>query len=106
MSIQAINGLSQVQNIQSIQQLVDISKTNLNQMSKTQFGDVFDGLIKNLVGAEISNQNNFRLLASGDISSISQAMISLAETDLTIKYTMEVRNKLVDAYKEIMQMQV
>ena len=46
MSIQGINGLSQVQNIQ---QLTDIAKNNLNQVSKDQFGDVFDDLLKNLV---------------------------------------------------------
>lgn len=103
MSIQGINGLSQVQNIQ---QLTDIAKNNLNQVSKDQFGDVFDDLLKNLVEAELNNEDNIRMLVSGDVASISKAMVGFAETDLTIKYTMEVRNKLVDAYKEIMQMQV
>ncbi|NLF35673.1 MAG: flagellar hook-basal body complex protein FliE [Clostridiaceae bacterium] len=103
MAIQSISGISQIQNIQ---QLADISKNNLNQTSKTQFNEVFDNLIKNMVEAEINTENSLNMLASGDIASISKAIVGLAETDLTIKFTMEVRNKLVDAYKEMMQMQV
>ncbi|HXK71512.1 MAG: flagellar hook-basal body complex protein FliE [Clostridia bacterium] len=103
MAIQSISGISQIQNIQ---QLTDISKNNLNQTSKTQFNEVFDNLIKNMVEAEINTENSLNMLASGDIASISKAIVGLAETDLTIKFTMEVRNKLVDAYKEMMQMQV
>lgn len=103
MAIQSISGISQIQNIQ---QLTDISKNNLNQISKTQFNEVFDNLIKNMVEAEINTENSLNMLASGDIASISKAIVGLAETDLTIKFTMEVRNKLVDAYKEMMQMQV
>ena len=103
MAIQSISGISQIQNIQ---QLADISKNNLNQTLKTQFNEVFDNLIKNMVEAEINTENSLNMLASGDIASISKAIVGLAETDLTIKFTMEVRNKLVDAYKEMMQMQV
>jgi len=103
MAIQSISGISQIQNIQ---QLTDISKNNLNQTSKTQFNEVFDNLIKNMVEAEINTEKRLNMLASGDIASISKAIVGLAETDLTIKFTMEVRNKLVDAYKEMMQMQV
>lgn len=103
MAIQSISGISQIQNIQ---QLADISKNNLNQTSKTQFNEVFDNLIKNMVEAEINTENSLNMLASGDIASISKTIVGLAETDLTIKFTMEVRNKLVDAYKEMMQMQV
>ena len=103
MAIQSISGISQIQNIQ---QLTDISKNNLNQTSKTQFNEVLDNLIKNMVEAELNTENNLSMLASGDIASISKAIVGLAETDLTIKFTMEVRNKLVDAYKEMMQMQV
>ncbi|MFA5341110.1 MAG: flagellar hook-basal body complex protein FliE [Clostridia bacterium] len=103
MSIQGISGISQIQNIQ---QLADISKSNLNNVNKNEFGNIFEDLMKNVVKAELSNEDNLNMLISGDIASISKAIVGLAETDLTIKYTMEVRNKLVDAYKEIMQMQV
>ncbi|MFA7672247.1 MAG: flagellar hook-basal body complex protein FliE [Clostridia bacterium] len=103
MSIQGISGISQAQNIV---QTADISKNNLNSVTNNEFSDVFDNLLKNLVEAELNNENNLSMLVSGDIANISQAIVGLAETDLTIQYTMEVRNKIVDSYKEIMQMQV
>jgi flagellar hook-basal body complex protein FliE len=103
MAIQGISGISQAQNIV---QTADISKNNLNGVTNNEFGDVFDNLLKNLVKAELNNESNLNMLVSGDIASISQAIVGLAETDLTIQYTMEVRNKIVDSYKEIMQMQV
>jgi flagellar hook-basal body complex protein FliE len=103
MSIQGISGISQAQNIV---QTANISKNNLNNVANNEFSDVFDNLAKNLVEAELNNENNLSMLVSGDIANISQAIVGLAETDLTIQYTMEVRNKIVDSYKEIMQMQV
>jgi flagellar hook-basal body complex protein FliE len=43
-------------------------------------------------------------LASGEVQDIHQVMIAVEKANLTFETMMQVRNKLLDAYKEIMNM--
>jgi flagellar hook-basal body complex protein FliE len=45
------------------------------------------------------------LQAGGDVS-LHQAVISMEEANVSFQLMVEVRNKLLDAYQEIMKMQV
>ena len=45
-------------------------------------------------------------LASGKTDNIHQVMLSLGKAELSFNYMMEVRNRLVEAYKEVMRIQV
>ncbi len=106
MAIQNINAIQSLQNIQNVSKLAGDASINAKNGDKLQFGSIFDDLLKNVAQAEIKNQENLNLLVTGDVLEITKALVGMAEADLTIKFAMEVRNKVVDAYKEIMQMQV
>ncbi|NPV25918.1 MAG: flagellar hook-basal body complex protein FliE [Firmicutes bacterium] len=45
-------------------------------------------------------------LATGEIKDIHQAMIAAEKASLTLQLTIQIRNKVLDAYHEIMRMQV
>lgn len=45
-------------------------------------------------------------LAAGKIQDISQVVIATEKATIALQLTMQVRNKVVDAYQEIMRMQV
>lgn len=45
-------------------------------------------------------------LASGDIENVHEAMIAMQKAKLAFEFTVQVRNKVIDAYQEIMRMQV
>ena len=45
-------------------------------------------------------------LAGGGISDFSQLAAQLKQSELTFKFALEVRNKLIDAYRETMRMSV
>ena len=45
-------------------------------------------------------------LATGKMDNLHQVVAALSEADLSFRLMMQVRNKLVEAYKEIMRMQV
>lgn len=45
-------------------------------------------------------------LATGDKASLHDTMIAMEQADLSFRLMMQVRNKIVDAYQEIMRMQV
>ncbi len=45
-------------------------------------------------------------LVTGKIDDFHEVAVQLKKADLTFRYAMEVRNKLLDAYREVMRMNV
>lgn len=79
--------------------------------STTPAADDFGALLKqSLSGVDTAQQSATRLAESferGDpAADIGQVMVALQKADLSFRAVAEVRNKLVDAYREVMNMQV
>jgi flagellar hook-basal body complex protein FliE len=73
-------------------------------------GGSFQNLLGNFVN-EVSAQQNTASdtvngLLSGKNVSLHQAMISMEEASVSFQMMVEVRNKLLDSYQELMRMQV
>ncbi len=45
-------------------------------------------------------------LATGDVEDVHKAMIAMNKARLAFDFTLQVRNKVIEAYQEIMRMQV
>ena len=45
-------------------------------------------------------------LATGEAENVHDVVLSVAKADLSLRLVMEVRNRLVEAYQEIMRMQM
>lgn len=43
---------------------------------------------------------------AGDEKNLHAAMIAMEKADISLRYMVQVRNKAIDAYQEIMRMQV
>jgi len=70
----------------------------------------FENLLGNLVSDVSQKQaaanNSANALLSGQNVSLHQTMISMEEANLSFQMMLEVRNKLLDSYQELMRMQV
>lgn len=55
-----------------------------------------------LVGAE----NSLRSLAAGEVSNLHHVMLELEEARLSFQLLVQVRNKVLDGYQELMRMQI
>ncbi len=69
------------------------------------FGEVFSDVLGAVSDAEKTAQANDARLAIGNAENIHQIRIDSMKADLTLNFAIEVRNKLVQAYKELMRMQ-
>lgn len=45
-------------------------------------------------------------LATGDIQNLHQVMIDTEKAEIALQFTLQIRNKVIEAYQEIMRMQV
>jgi flagellar hook-basal body complex protein FliE len=73
-------------------------------------GETFGSLLSRMVGEVNASQNAatgaVQSLQSGGNVSLHQAVIAMEEASVSFQLMVEVRNKLLDAYQEIMRMQV
>ncbi len=95
-----INSISKVNNINS---KVILSTNNDN---KASFGDYLKNAIDKVNDLQVQSDYYNELLATGQTDNIHQVMIAAEKADIALQFTMSVRNKILDAYKEIMRMQV
>ncbi len=71
----------------------------------TAFGDALGNLLGNVehTNAEANSAIGRMLEGSGDVH---EAMIAMQRADISLQITVQVRNKLVQAYQDIMRMPV
>jgi flagellar hook-basal body complex protein FliE len=75
--------------------------------SKVSFSDALKGALQNVSDAQNTADDMGKRFAAGDDSvSLSDTMISMQKANISFQATLQVRNKLVSAYHDIMNMQV
>lgn len=72
----------------------------------TDIGSTFAGALDSLQAMQSQTDALATQAATGDLKDVSQYTVSAAETSLATELTVAIRDKAVDAFNEIMRMQV
>lgn len=83
-----------------------INPTSSNESTLEKVGKSFENVLQTLNDSQSESDNLVQQMSSGQDVDLSQVMISLEENDVNFKVAMAIRDKLVDAYKEVMRMSV
>jgi len=94
-----------------------IDALNLNRLSgwetvtarteqNTGFADLLKQALNDVQSLEGQNNQNNYLLASGQMDNLHSVMIDLEKADVALQFTLQVRNRIIEAYQEIMRMQL
>lgn len=94
-----INGLSYTNNLS--EQIKPGSTAN-----KLPFSDFLREAFDTISEQESTNRVNNRSLMMGQMDNLHGIMIDAEKADLTLQFTMQIRNKLIEAYQEIMRLQL
>jgi flagellar hook-basal body complex protein FliE len=76
----------------------------LNSNDPTGFGKVIKGAIDNVNGLEKDADMSILNLLQGK-EEVHSTMIALQKADMSMRMLLSVRNKVIEAYREIMRMQ-
>ena len=79
---------------------------NIEQKTGTDFKDTLSNFVNEVNDLQIKAGESIENFASGKTENVHEVMIAMTKAEVSFKFMMETRNKLVNAYKEIMQMQV
>lgn len=84
------------------------TKMNLPRLggsSSPSFGDMINGLVDYVDDKQKTSQDEVQKVLTGESDNLHQAMISMQEASVSMDLLIEVRNKLVESYKELTSMQ-
>ncbi|UOR12729.1 flagellar hook-basal body complex protein FliE [Halobacillus amylolyticus] len=70
------------------------------------FANSLKEAINQVNDAAVASDVKTKALARGEVDDLHDVMITSQKASITMQTTIEVRNKVIDAYKEIMRMQV
>lgn len=71
-----------------------------------ELGKTFDQVLNGLSATEQNSDNLMARLAAGEDVDLHEVMIATEQTDVSFRVAMSIRDKLVDAYKEITRMNI
>jgi flagellar hook-basal body complex protein FliE len=87
----------------------NVATPNLSPASGATSGSSFDGFLGNMVSEVSAKQaaagDAVQGVMAGNVP-LHKAMIAVQEASLSFQLMVEVRNKLLDSYQELMRMQV
>jgi len=87
-------------------QLSEISAAKSEGPGKEKFGEWFTNELQALNEQILTSESNLEKLATGEMNNLHEVMMSLEKAKLSFQLTMQVRNKLLEGYQEIMRMQI
>jgi flagellar hook-basal body complex protein FliE len=70
------------------------------------FGETIKSALSGVNDLQVKADAIAGQLAVGDPVEVHQAMIAMQKASMSLQFTIQVRNKVVEAYQEIMRMQV
>ncbi|MBM3327915.1 MAG: flagellar hook-basal body complex protein FliE [Calditrichaeota bacterium] len=70
------------------------------------FGDVIKKLVSDVNSAQQSAETATNQMMTGELEDVHQVVVAMEEAQVSFRLLMEVRNRMVEAYKEVMRMQV
>ncbi len=70
------------------------------------FGDLLTKSIGEVNKSQLKGYDAMEQIATGKVENLQKAVQQIEEAELSLKLALEVKNKALNAYKEVMRMQV
>lgn len=86
-------------------QALSVTREGAKAVDKS-FGDILNQAINEVNQTEQNSITMMEKLATGEIDNVHEVFIAGQKAELTLNMAIEVKNRVVDAYKEIMRIQL
>lgn len=72
----------------------------------TGFGDMLNSMVAKVDETQVAGDQAIQMLQSGEAKHLHEVMIAVEEADVSLRMAVQIRNKALTAYEEIMRMQI
>ncbi|KUO72899.1 MAG: hypothetical protein APF77_24265 [Clostridia bacterium BRH_c25] len=90
-------------------QPLNINSNSINGRAKSEgvsFTDFLNNAVSDVNKLQLESEKLNEAFAMGRNDNIHQVMIAAEKADLALQFTVQIRNKILEAYQEIMRMPV
>lgn len=102
-----INGITPLeQSVLSIGQDLDLRSGSVAGSGSGSFGSTIQDLIESVDKQQTGAEFEIARTVAGDAPDLHRTIAALQAADLSFQFALQVRNKVIGAYEEIMRMQV
>lgn len=98
----SINGLGPIQGPGQTPQ----TKGMPGSVGGPSFKDTLNGFLKDVNEMQVKADESIEKMAAGEITDVHQVMETVQEANVSFNMMMEIRNKVMDAYQEILRMRL
>ncbi|ATP39348.1 flagellar hook-basal body complex protein FliE [Solibacillus sp. R5-41] len=102
----AINAVSFMSPTQSVNEINTINKQVTSADAQETFANALKDAISNVNAQQMQSDTMTQKLINGGDVDLHEVMIASQKASVTLGATIEIRNKAVEAYQEIMRMSV
>jgi flagellar hook-basal body complex protein FliE len=92
--------------IQMPEELAQPTSPTAVQPTDNSFASMLGQMVSDVNAKQTASAQAVSALQSGQNVPLHQAVISMEEANVSFQFMVEVRNRLLDAYQEIMRMQI
>ncbi len=85
---------------------VDLKLDNVEKQNGAGFKETIGNFVNEVNDLQMKAGESVENFATGKVENVHEVMIAMSKAEVSFKFMMETRNKLIDAYKEIIRMQV
>ena len=103
--INQVNQLGQLNHASSSTSLADKVSALGGERTTGGFGDLVTQLLQQTNSDQITADNAISDFVTGKTDNIQQVVMAMTSADLSFQFFMEVRNKVIDSYNELLRMQ-
>lgn len=100
MDISGINSISNVFNKNNVQ------KTNETENQGESFASMLKNAVNEVNNTQVDGYKAMENIATGKVENLQEAVSKIEEAELTLKLALEVKNKAMAGFKQVMAMQV
>ncbi len=98
-----INSIGPIQDGQGLQQP---AKIQTGKTDGPSFKDTLNGFLKDVNQMQLKADESITKMVAGEITDVHQVMGAVEEANTAFNMMMEIRNKVMDAYQEVLRMRL
>ncbi|MDD2495778.1 MAG: flagellar hook-basal body complex protein FliE [Tissierellia bacterium] len=95
-----------IREINELTKVNDISKLSNDKKNELSFKSIFNNALNNYIQAESKVDKDIYELSIGESDDVHNLMINTQKAEVSLDLVIQLRNKALDAYNEIMRMGV
>ena len=84
----------------------DVGKVDAGANSAGGFASMLAGKISELSSQQSAASTEMNAVATGKVDDVAQSMVRIEQANVSLQMATQVRNKVIEAYQEIIRMQI